>query len=205
MSMSLIWWKPAVNVIKLPRLLEVPQAISQPLTHPHIGLWREIWWTAEVELAHLQRTWEGLMACDCVRSHINSNGCHKLQQSVWACWGKTSLSEKQSVYQSWDVWKCPKQQISSEQMEMMEFVEDRLGFIFKILWWISTKCSSDVSTHISGSKITWHRCYFDMVEPPETGWKSLKHIQLPQSEIANMFYRPHKASVNPSACVLAAS
>lgn len=37
---------------------------------PHIGLWREIWWTAEVELVHLQRTREGLMACDCVHSHI---------------------------------------------------------------------------------------------------------------------------------------
>lgn len=61
-------------------------------THtPHIGLWREIWWTAEVELAHLQRTGEGLMACDCVHSHINSDGCHKLQQSRLGWLGKHFL------------------------------------------------------------------------------------------------------------------
>lgn len=61
---------------------------------PHIGLWREIWWTTEVELAHLQRTREGLMACDCVHSHINSEGCDKLQPSVWA--GAEALPEMNS-------------------------------------------------------------------------------------------------------------
>ncbi len=36
---------------------------------PRIGLWREIWWTKEVELAHLQRTRGGLMACDWIHSY----------------------------------------------------------------------------------------------------------------------------------------
>lgn len=36
---------------------------------PHIGLWREIWWTKEVELTHLQRTRGGLMACDWIHSY----------------------------------------------------------------------------------------------------------------------------------------
>lgn len=36
---------------------------------PHIGLWREIWWTKEVELSHLQMTRGGLMACDGIHSY----------------------------------------------------------------------------------------------------------------------------------------
>lgn len=35
----------------------------------HIGLWREIWWTKEVALAHLQRTRGGLIACDWIHSY----------------------------------------------------------------------------------------------------------------------------------------
>lgn len=135
---------------------------------PHIGLWREIWWTAEVELAHLQRTREGLMACDCIHSHINSDGRDKPQQSVWAwCWKAVCVAQMRCV------------KMSKTTNIILTNGNDQIPggptwLYFQDFWWINTNCSSNASTHTSGSEITRHSCYFDLVKIWSWGWKPLK-------------------------------